>query len=213
MKRFVAATLLISLSLISLSSVAIADLPSGVAMLYVLDEIEEKAQNLIDDSQNATNNVVNNAAYNIVNSVVQVRQEYEEALEKTSEELTRQQRIAFEGLYSRVNQIFNNIKDEHTKMDDTLDNLANYLSDTIFVSDEPRISRFLSNMAVSGSVVKSDLLIQFRGKNLNHEKNKLSADSGSKKLELQPSEGRTTPYLSRCQGHLLKIIQTVLDYP
>lgn len=157
-------------------------------MLYVLDEIEEEAQNLIDDSQNAANNVVNNAAYNIVNSVAQVRQEYEDALEKTSEELTRQQRMAFEGLYSRIDQIFDSIKNEHTKIDDTLDNLANYLSDTIFVSDEPRISRFLSNMAVSGSVVKSDLLIQFRGKNLNHEKNRLSIDSGSEKLGMQPSE-------------------------
>lgn len=188
MKRLVAITLLVLFSFPSLNSVAIADLPSGVTMLYVLDEIEKKAQALIDESQNATNNVVNNAAYNIVNSVVQVRQEYEEALEKTSEELTRQQRVAFEGLYSRVNQIFNNIKNEHTRIDDTLDNLANYLSDTIFVSDEPRISRFLSNMAVSGSIVESDLLIQFRGKNLNHEKNKLSVDSGSKKLEIQSSE-------------------------
>ena len=103
----------------------------------MLDEIEQKAISVIDNAQNAANNTINNAAYNTINTAVQIREEYKDALHLTVAELTTQQRIAFEGIESRIEQLFTNIESEHDRIDDTLDNIATYLSDTIFLSDEP----------------------------------------------------------------------------
>ncbi|MEM0909404.1 MAG: hypothetical protein AAGJ37_00425 [Pseudomonadota bacterium] len=162
-------------------------LTKGITMAILLDELEHKANAIISNGQNAADNVVNNAAYNAINAIAQVRSEYEGALKQTSDELTRQQRMIFEGLESRIDLLFVNIESEHDKIDDTLDNLAIYLSDTVFLSDEPRISRFLSSVAVHGSSSDTSLLIKFRGKNLNHKKNRLIAHL-HENLEITPSE-------------------------
>lgn len=178
---------LVCASLFLFSLNANAGLTTGVTMGALLDELEHKASGIISDGQNAADNVVNNAAYNAINTIAQVRSEYEGALKKTSDELTKQQRMVFEGLESRIGLLFTNIESEHNKIDDTLDNLAIYLSDTVFLSDEPRISRFLSSIAVHGSSSDTPLLIKFRGKNLNHKKNYLIARL-HEDVEVSPSE-------------------------
>lgn len=175
----------IVLLLIIVSSNSYAGLTTGITMDVLLSELENKANSIITNAQNATDNIVNNAAYNAVNAIAQVRIEYEDALYKTSKELTMQQRMVFEGLESRINLLFKNIESEHNRIDNSLDNLANYLSDTVFMSDEPRISRFLSNIGISGRKETKPLLVKFRGKNLNHKKNNILV--GGKSI-IKPNE-------------------------
>ena len=154
---------------------------------WILNDLEIKAKSMIDHTQNAANNVVNNAAYNAINAIVQAREEFDDALDKTAREATIQQRLALEGIKNLVEQLFDEIETEHNRIDDTLDNMAVYLSDTIFVSGEPRISRFNSNVAVHGSTVDSPLLIDFKGKALNDDRNHLIAQL-DEKIQLEPVE-------------------------
>lgn len=154
-------------------SLSMANLPIGITMDVMLQEFENTANQTILSAKNATNNVVNNAAYNVINSVAQVRSEYESALNKTSDELTIKQREIFEELQVRISQVFKGTEEEQNNLDNSLDNLAIYISDSIFLSDEPRVSRFLSSLTVAESKVPSPISILFKGKNLNHPKNKL----------------------------------------
>ncbi len=178
---------MLCISFLFLSLNTSAGLTTGITMGVLLNELEQKANNIISNGQNAADNVVNNAAYNAINTIAQVRSEYENALKKTSDELTKQQRMVFEGLESRIDLLFTNIESEHDRIDDTLDNLAIYLSDTVFLSDEPRISRFLSSISIHGSSSDTPLLIKFKGKNLNHKKNRLIAKF-NEDVEIEPSE-------------------------
>ena len=154
---------------------------------WLLDDLETKATAVIDNSQNAANNVVNNAAQNAIGTLAQAREIYKDALHLTKKELTTQQRMAFEGIESRIDQLFTNIESEHDRIDDTLDNIATYLSDTVFSSSAPRISRFLSSIAVHGSSIDSPLFIKFRGKNLNDKRNRLTVHLHTP-FELEPVE-------------------------
>ncbi|WP_146447163.1 hypothetical protein [Vibrio cyclitrophicus] len=163
-----------------------AVLPTGVAMGVVLNDLENTATNIINNGQNAANNVVNNGAFNAISTVEQMKVVYEGVLDKTAEQLTEQQRKAFEGVHNQLEQLFEDIESRQDQVDDTLDNLAVYLSDTVFLSDEPRISRFMSNVAVHGGKNNTDILVEFRGKNLNHKKNKLIVSLDNDK-EIEPT--------------------------
>ena len=156
-----------------------------VGMLF--DDIEERATSLVESTENSANNVVNNAAYNAINTIRQLREEYKILLDLAFSELTTQQRMAFEGIEYQLDLLFSHIDDEHDRIDDTLDNLAIYLSDSIFVSDVPRITRFLTGTSVYTPVNTNPLTIRFRGKNLNHDKNNLIVTL-SESIELKPVE-------------------------
>ncbi|HCE2475702.1 TPA: hypothetical protein NGT97_001350 [Vibrio parahaemolyticus] len=171
--------------LLFVSTSSFATLPVGITMDVMLQEFEDSANQTILSGTNAANNIVNNAAYNLIHSVAQIREDYEGALDKTSEELTIKQRQIFEGIQSRMQQVLRGIENEHDNIDDSLDNLAIYLSDSIFLSDEPRVSRFKSSIAVANSKLLSPMSIVFRGKNLNHPKNKLTLKLESN-LTLEP---------------------------
>ena len=171
MKKFVLLILIVCSFNVS------AGLPVGITMGALLQEFEDSANRITLSASNAANNVVNNAAFNVINTVAQVRSEYEGALDKTSDELTVKQREIFEGLQSRIDQVFAGIDKGQDKLDNTLDNLAIFLSDSIFLSNEPRVSRFMSSMAVAKSIVETPLSILFKGKNLGHAKNSLHVET------------------------------------
>ncbi len=146
-------------------------LATGATMSFVLNEIEDKAKSIIAEFENSSNNFINNGVFTLLHTVDQLKEDYADVLHKTSNELTRHEKQIFEGIETQSNNLFKSIKEEHDRIDDSLDNLAIYLSDTIFVGDEPRISRFLSNTFVHGNNTIDKFKVVIKGKNLNHEDN------------------------------------------
>lgn len=174
------------LLILSAPSFAIAP---GVTAGMLLSEIENAARQTIKEAERSANNVTNNAAYNLLIAVQQLRQEYEASLEKTSATFTKHEKQVFEGIEFQSRQIFDRISNQHEKLDNSLDVFATYLSDVAFVSDEPRISRLMSDTYIFGSLNTSHLSIEFRGKNLNHEENVISM-KGNKITPLQRSDNK-----------------------
>lgn len=171
MKRTITVITTLLIMLASTSSYALFTEAMTVKML--LDGLEQQANAILNNAKYSANGIVNNGAYNVINTVHQVRYDYEEVLNKTSKELTEQQRQFFEGLDGKITLFFDSVEAEHNKVDNTLDNLAIYLSDTMLMSKEPRISRFLSSTGICNQEKSKPITIKFRGKNLHHKKNAL----------------------------------------
>ena len=158
----------------------------AITIGILLDHLEQRVHAILDSAQNAADNVVNNGAHNLMNTIQQLREQYERSLNYTIDQLSAHERGLLVGIESRIDQLFSHIQSEHDRVDDTLDNLAIYLSDSIFVDDVPRISRFLTSTAVHGHLARVPLLITVRGKNLNHPGNKLVVSLRDHRLELEP---------------------------
>ena len=138
-----------------------------------LNEFENTIESLIEHAQTAADSAANNLLYTLLTLVRQLKDEYKDILDYTADQLTIQQRTAFEGVEHQIRLLFSHVESEHDRVDDTLDNLAIYLSDSIFADDVPRISRFVSTPAIHGWSDETGLRIRFRGKNLNHNRNQL----------------------------------------
>ena len=78
---------LVTVCLILLSLNLNAGLTASITIGALLDELEHKANSIISNGQNAADNVLNNAAYNAINTIAQVRSEYEDALKKCKEKI------------------------------------------------------------------------------------------------------------------------------
>ena len=83
--------------LIALFSLASADISAQdpVSVGFALNEFENKAQNVLNDANFAFNDVVNNAAVNVLNSIQQFKDAYGDILNQTSDALTQQQQQAY----------------------------------------------------------------------------------------------------------------------
>ena len=187
MKRSCAWLILTTILLLGVPSSGGAILGS-ITLGTFLAELEESVQSIVDYAQNAADNVVNNSVYNLLNTTSQLREQYDDILDTTIDQLTEQQQQLFEGLATRIDQVLTGIDDEHDRIDDTLDNLAIYLSDFVFVDDIPRISRFLTSTTVHGRLADIPLMIRFKGKNLNNQDNRLFVSTVDGGLELEPIE-------------------------
>jgi|GEM_PF-6676418 len=137
----------------------------------LLNELERIAQNILNDSRYTFNDVVNRAALNVLNAIQQFKDMYSDILDKTTNALTEQQLLAFNGLQNNVKEIFSNIEQLNDRIDNSVDNLALHLGHTLIGDKVPRITFFSSPIVIRG--VGSDILISFKGVFLNNQKNYL----------------------------------------
>lgn len=152
---------------IQLANAQVTEASIGLA----LNELENTAKNILNDANYAFNDVVNNAAVNVLNSIQQFKDAYSDILGKTSNELTIQQQTAFYGLEKNVNNIFYNIREMNDRIDNSVDNLALHLGHTVVGDKIPRITYFSSPSIIRQK--DNTILVEFKGVFLNDENNTL----------------------------------------
>jgi len=155
---------------------------TAITISSALDQMENSAEEILNDVDYVLNHTINNAAINILNSIHQFRDAYSDILNKTVDELTQQQTMAFNGLARNVNEVFRNINNSIDKVDNSIDNLALHMGHILIGDKIPRITKFSSPIIVRKG--QSDILIEFKGVFLNNDKNQLAVNG----KHIEPSE-------------------------
>jgi len=148
-----------------------SEITAGAA-LTVLDGIENTATNIIEDAENAGNNLLVTAAHQMITLIYNFKEVYREQLKETSKVLDQTQYNVFLNIQSVANKLINRADDLIVSLDNTIASFNGVIRNIPGFGNRPYISKPIIPVFIRNDSTRDEYELVFQGSNLDNARTK-----------------------------------------